>query len=159
VQQFAEPDDAVDGGANLVADDGEELAFGAVGGLGGFFGGEKGAFGFLARGDVVTHGLVFYDGAGGILDGTMGPGMHHAGVVRMAPFMFEGCGFRQGIFGGKKAFRAERAGLAQQFLASATEETRVGAVYEGEPPIGGIAADEVGLILHYGAIAGLQFLE
>jgi hypothetical protein len=50
-------DDAVDGGADFVADDREKFALGAVGGLGGFLGVEEGGFGFLAEGDVVTDTL------------------------------------------------------------------------------------------------------
>ncbi len=72
-QEAGKAYDAVDGGANLMADDGEEFAFGPVGGLGGLLGFAQGDFGLFAHGDVVAHGLVFDQLAVAVFDRAVGP--------------------------------------------------------------------------------------
>ncbi len=58
--EFGHADDAVHGRADFVAHVGEEGAFGAVGGLGGFLGAEQFLGGALAVGDVAVAENFFH---------------------------------------------------------------------------------------------------
>jgi len=68
-EEAGEADDAVEGGADLVRHGGEELAFGAVAGLGAFLGFAEEHLGLAEVGDVVEDGDVGADAAGAVLDG------------------------------------------------------------------------------------------
>ncbi len=160
VKQLGEADHAVDGRADLVADDGEEFALGAVGGFGGFLGGDQGKFGLLARGDIVADGLVFDDPSLGILDGAVSPGVKDCGVVGIRGRVFENGGLGQcARVEFKKVGAEQEAGLTDQLESFTAEETGVGAIYKGEFGFGGVATDEVGLIFDYGAITGFELLQ
>jgi len=65
-------EDAVERGAEFVADAGEEAALGTAGGIGGVFGSLKDAGGFAALGDIDGDALEVVDGAGGVADGADG---------------------------------------------------------------------------------------
>jgi hypothetical protein len=159
-EQFGEADDAVDGRADFVADDGQKFALGAVGGFGGFLGGEEGEFGFFAGGDVVADGLVFDDAAFGIFDGAVRPGVDDRRLVAVGAGLFEDGGLgERGDVGLDEAGGEREAGLADEFEAFASEETGIGAVDEGEFALGRVAADEVGLVFDDGAVAGFEFLQ
>ncbi|OQB97256.1 MAG: hypothetical protein BWX86_00421 [Verrucomicrobia bacterium ADurb.Bin122] len=108
-EEVEEADDAAEWGADLVAHDGEELAFGLGGGFGGFFGGEGGLFGVFAVGDVGAEGDEAGDVAGAFVKrvggeqpgagAAIGAGVVGLGGGRVAlPGAFEGLG--DGGFGG-----------------------------------------------------------
>ncbi len=160
-EEAGEADDAVDGGADLVADDGEELALGAVGGFGGLLGVAQGELGLFAHGDIVADGLVFEELAVAVLDGAVGPLDDARGAVGGGEGGLESGGLGPGV---EHAPRGEAVGehgpgLAEEFGAFAAEELGVGAVDESEAAVGFVAADEVVLVLDDGAVAGLGFLE
>lgn len=151
----AKPDDPVDRGADFVADDGEELALGAVRGFGGVLGVEQRSLGFLADGNVVADRLVFQRVAVVVLDRALGPHHPAAAVVPQLDFALEGVG----LVADGGARREKGEGLADELVAFAAEGGGVGAVDEGELAVEPVAADQIDLILDDAAVAGLGLLQ
>lgn len=153
-EEFGKADDAVDGRAEFVADDGEELALGAVGGFGGVFGLDQRGLGLLALRDIVPDGLVF-DDAVGVADRALNPQQPTTAVVGEDQFAFEG----KGAVADGDTGRIKRKEFTVQLLAFFGESPGIRAVGEGDAPVGPVAADQVDLVLDHVAVVGLDLLE